>query len=117
MEKIRIPGREVTLIYVSQDQLSQVEYLIEQSIQGNHVLFDVDAVRKVFTTGEFCDTPFEEEDAYAVEPHIERLIMEPSLEEKKAYLGQLDQRTFELVLRTYFNIVENNLFENLEVNH
>ena len=45
------------------------------------------------------------------------LITLPGLQQKKAYLEQLDRRTFEQVIRAYFNIVENNLYENNEVRH
>lgn len=101
------------MIYVSQKQLDQVQYLIEQSKLGNHVLFDAEVVRQVLSdTSEL--TP---DDAYAVEPHIERLMAEPSLERKRAYLEQLDGATFRNVVKTYFNIVENNLFENAEIRH
>ena len=102
------------MIYVSKKQLDQVEYLIGQSIQGNHVLFDSDTVRRVFDRQ---SDDFSDEDAYSVEHHIERLILQPSLSEKRAYLEHLDPETFDRVVRTYFNIVENNLFENIEVRH
>lgn len=112
------PGRGNLLIYITKNQLSQVEYLIDQSIQGNHVLFDLDTVRKVFWNG---PTPFSppltDEDAYSVEHHLERLISQPSLGEKRAYLEALDSETYEKVVKTYFNIVENNIYENLEVRH
>lgn len=106
------------MIYVSKRQLEQVEYLISQSIQGNHVLFDLDSVRQVFwhehTTWE---TSFTSEDAYSVEHHLERLILQPTLAQKKAYLEQLDNLTYRKVVRTYFNIIENNLFEKKEIRH
>ncbi len=105
------------MIYVSKDQLRQVEYLIGQSIQGNHVLFDADIVRRVFAEGFPSEEHLAETDAYAVEHHIERLILLPTLLQKRAYLERLDRETFERVVRTYFNIVENNLFENREVRH
>ncbi len=99
------------MIYVSKDQLDQVEYLIGQSIQGNHILFDMDSIRRALKR------TISEEEAYSVEHHIERLISEPSLERKRAYLEKLDPETYVCVVRTYFNIVENSLFENLEVKH
>lgn len=101
------------MIYVSKDQLRQVEYLIGQSIQGNHVLFDPAVVRRIFEGGAECAA----EDAYAVEHHIERLILQPTLLQKRAYLEKLDPETYERVVRTYFNIVENNLYEKQEVRH
>lgn len=103
------------MIYVSQDQLDQVEYLINQSIQGHHALFGMEDVKRILESG--AQHPIAESDAYEVEPHIERLILQPTLEEKKAYLDGLDRGTFERVVLTYFNIVENNLKERSEVRH
>ncbi|MCC7441102.1 MAG: hypothetical protein IT285_05700 [Bdellovibrionales bacterium] len=105
------------MIYVSQDQLDQVEYLIRQSIQGNHVLFDSDTVRDVFLSLRSDASGFAVQDAYGVEHHIERLISQPSLAQKRAYLERLDRDTYRKVVRTYFNIVENNLFESGEARH
>ena len=102
------------MIYISKTQLNQVEYLIGQSIQGNHVLFDLETIRHAF----WSETPqFSPEEAYSVEHHIEKVILQPSLAEKRAYLDQLDQETFKRVVRTYFNIIENNIYENHEVYH
>jgi hypothetical protein len=109
-------GRErVALIYVSPDQLKQVEYLIHQSIQGNHLLFDPDRVKEIFFRTPYCE--FTEADAYEVEHHIERLLLKPTLQAKREYLDELDTGTYERVVRTYFNIVENNLFESRKVQH
>lgn len=104
------------MIYVSEDQLSQVEYLITQSIQGNHVLFEPSLVRQVFEELPSNDS-FSEKDAYEVEHHIEHLIQEPTLAQKRAYLEMLDSSTLQKVIRTYFNIVENSLYEKKGVKH
>lgn len=106
------------MIQISKRQLEQVEYLIAQSIQGNHILFDTETLRQVFWQGHFtaAENPSLEE-SYSVEHHIERLILQPTLAQKRAYLEQLDQATFEQVVKTYFNIVENNLYENPEKRH
>ena len=103
------------MIHVSQEQLEQVEYLIEQSIQGNHILFDTDTVRRIFHSPHLSACSPEE--SYSVEHHIERIILQPTLEQKRAYLEGLDANTFKLVVKTYFNIVENNLFEHTEIKH
>lgn len=103
------------MIYISKSQLDQVEYLIQQSMQGNHVLFDPKEVRKAFES--FVAEPFQESDAYAVEHHIERMISLDTLAQKRAYLERLDTETRKNIVRTYFNIVENNLFENSNTRH
>jgi hypothetical protein len=111
------------MIHVSKNKLQQVEYLIEQSLQGNHILFDHENLTRVLR-GESRDgssdgllKPLSEEEAYSVEHHIERLIGEPSLMQKRAYLESLDSRTYAWVVRTYFNIIENNLWESQEIHH
>jgi len=96
------------MITVSQEQLDTVEYLLEQSAQGNHVLFEPDVVRKVFA---IPSAPMSEKQAYEVEHHIEKLISLDSIEKQKAYLELLSEATLHCVVKTYFNIVENNLFE------
>lgn len=103
------------MIHISKSQMDQVQYLIDQSLQGNHVLFDHDSLKRVLRTDSL--RPMSEKEAFAVEHHIERMIGQPSLEHKRAYLETLDSRTYAWVVRAYFNIIENNLYENQEVRH
>lgn len=102
------------MIYVPRERLQEVEYLIGQSIQGHHLLFDADWLRTALVG---ADAPFREEEGYAVEPHIERLIELGSFREKRAYLERMDPHTLRQVIRTYFHIVENNLFEASKTPH
>ena len=102
------------MITVSQEQLDTVEYLLEQSAQGNHILFELDMVRQVFA---LPSIPMSETQAYEVEHHIEKLISLEGLEKQKAYLELLPELTLHCVVKTYFNIVENNLFENGSSRH
>jgi hypothetical protein len=102
------------MITVSPEQLNTVEYLIEQSSQGNHVLFDLEMVRRVF---ENPPKPMTEQEAAEIEGHIEKLISLEGYERQKAYLSKLPETALLRVIKIYFNIVENNLFENSRVRH
>lgn len=102
------------MIHVTKDQLQTVEYLIHQSRQGNHVLFDHALVKKVFTTP---SQPMTEEESYEVEHHIEKLIALETLTQQKIYLDRLESNTLFRVIKTYFNIVENNLYETKPLMH
>lgn len=95
------------MIYITEEQAAQVKYLLEQAIQGNHILFDSPTLKRIL---EMPVTPADGEN-YAIEPHIEKLMSLKSLVEKRTYLERLDEKTFEGVVRTYLNIVENTLFE------
>ena len=100
------------MITVSKEQLDTVEYLLEQSAQGNHVLFGVDLVRQVFTHSQ---SPMSQNEAYEVEHHIEKIISIEGFQKRKAYIEHLPQDVLYRVIKTYFNIVENNIFENQKV--
>ena len=102
------------MITVSKEQLDAVEYLLDQSAQGNHILFDVTTVRDVFSQN---TRPMSESEAYEVEHHIEKLISLSDVGQQKAFLEQLEKETLYRVIKTYFNIVENNLFEQKKVTH
>lgn len=105
------------MIYVSDALVGQVEYLIDQSIQGNHILFDPETLRNALSSPGLPEEDAFEDDRYSAEPHIERLIELPSLEEKRRYLSALDPETRAGVVRTYFHIVENSLYEKFEARH
>jgi hypothetical protein len=99
------------MVFINKEQLSSVEYLIRQSIVGNHLLFDPDVLRRTFT----CPKP--SADNQMVESHIEKMMALPTLAQKRAFLEKLEPVILESVIRTYFNIVENNLLEHSEEYH
>ncbi len=94
------------MIYITEEQAAQVKYLLEQAIQGNHILFEASTLKRILES----PAPIAEE-GYSVEPHVEKLMSLKGLAEKRAYLERLDAPTFAGVVRTYLNIVENTLFE------
>jgi len=95
------------VIYITEEQVAQVKYLLEQAIQGNHILFDSPTLKRIIESPSLAV----EGENYGAEPHIEKLMGLKGLPEKRAYLERLDPKTFEGVVRTYLNIVENTLFE------
>jgi len=91
------------MIFVSHKQRRIVDYLISQSLFGYHPLFDMESMRKA------ASLRHTEEESYRMEPYLDRLISYPTLFEQKAYLAALspDQRIG--LVRTYLNVVENEL--------
>lgn len=98
------------MIHITKEQAEQVKYLLEQAMQGNHILFDPGTLRKILEKPS-DESSLEGDERYSVEHHIEKLMSLRGLAEKRAYLERLDSQTFEGVVRTYLNIVENTLFE------
>jgi hypothetical protein len=98
------------MIHIDRAQAEQVKYLLEQAMQGNHILFEPSTLRRIL---EKPSLPRDESETkkYSVEHHIEKIMGFPTLAEKRAYLERMNAETFEAVVRTYLTIVENTLFE------
>jgi len=92
------------MIYVNQEQLDQVKYLLEQSAAGNHILFHTDTIKRVLRKKR--REPHKERIEQA-EKLLEQMILCPSISTKKVFLENLDSQTYEDVLHVYLNIVQN----------
>jgi hypothetical protein len=102
---------------IDKNHLDQVEYLFDQSAQGHHVLFDNEDIKRVLSR------PTEEMDFFTFEnvDKVQKLLGDflgqNSLKQKRAFLEKLDQETHDLLIRTYFNIVENSIYEQKTPRH
>jgi hypothetical protein len=94
------------VIHIPTQRQQRVEYLIEQAARGNYPLFDPELLRQALRLGQLSD-----DEAYRAEPHVERLMLLPTLGEMRAYVASLDAETQARLVRTYLCIVENTLHE------
>lgn len=93
------------MIYVSQEQLDQVNYLLAQSALGNHLLFDQHTLRRVLPGLSPAESRTPEVEK--AEKLLEQMILRPSISAKKAFLESLSPELHDDVARVYFNIVQN----------
>jgi hypothetical protein len=98
------------MVYLEKDQLAQAEYLFAQSANGLHLLFDNDTIKRVMSRPADKDH-FSFENSQKVQKILSEFISKPGLKEKKAFLQTLDLENHDLLVRAYFNIVENSIFE------
>lgn len=98
------------MIYVSENQLDQVNYLLEQSAYGNHLLFSIETVRRVARKATIQKT-FDRTRTEKAEAVLEQMILCPTLQEKRRFLDKLDAEMHDDVARIYFNIVQNAAIE------
>ena len=103
------------MIYVNQEQLDQVKYLLRQSAQGNHLLFDEAVLRRV--APRLGKKEPRDERVERAEHLLEQMILRPSISSKRAFLEGLDSETYDEVARVYFNIVQNTAKENQGFSH
>lgn len=103
------------MIYVSQEQLDQVKYLLKQSAQGNHLLFDERTIHRI--AGSLGKNENRNERVEKAEALLEQMILRPTIKAKKDFLAGLDPLTHDDVASVYFNIVQNTAQENQGFSH
>ncbi|MGE0633765.1 MAG: hypothetical protein AB7O96_15230 [Pseudobdellovibrionaceae bacterium] len=92
---------------VEEQNLQRMESLLAQSAQGIHILFDNPSLKKVLSRPTNDKDFFDFNKMKKVQDMMTTLIAKPSYFEKLAFLRDLDLENYELLVRTYFHIVEN----------
>ena len=98
-------------------QLDHIEYLLAQSAQGIHFLFDHKAIAKILSKPVDGDDFFTFENINKVQAILTEFIQKTTIRAKREYLSSLNAETYELLIRTYFNIVENTVFKASKYRH
>ncbi len=98
-------------------KLEALEKLLNQSMMGIHHLFENRQIANILKT------PTEEIDFFTsknmdvIQKLFDQLIQKSSIEEKRAFIDRLSPVQYEMLLRTYFHIVESTLLTNGVVRH
>src|SRR3954471_9238523 len=95
---------------ISDSHLDQIEHLLAQSMNGIHLLFDNETIARVLRTPTEEAELFHQRNLDKIQDLFASFIQKASFAEKQLYLSNLDNEAYELLLRTYFHIVESSLF-------
>lgn len=97
--------------------LDQIEYLLYQSTQGIHFMFDnVDIVKVLSRPADEADS-LSFSNMEKVQELLTKFIEKPTMVEKRRFLETLNKETFELLVRAYFQLVENTILANTKIRH
>ena len=93
---------------IEKNQLKEIEFLFSQSANGLHLLFDdtkkiTDILKNPTKENQF----FSSSNMKRIESLFTGLVAEKSFASKKKYLNNLNEENFEIIVRTYFHIVDN----------
>ncbi len=89
--------------------LDEIEYLLVQSMNGIHHLFDNKSIAKILGKPSEEIDLFSFENMNRVQELFSQLIAQDSVQAKRRFLHQLDETSYEMLVRTYFHIVDNSL--------
>jgi hypothetical protein len=99
----------VTLGKIEEVTLQQMEALLHHSARGVHVLFDNRTIARVLKKPTAANVFLDSEKLKKVQNILVSLISKRSYTEKMAFLKDLDALSLEMLVRTYFHIVENTI--------
>lgn len=97
--------------------LDKIEVLLTQSMKGLHLLYDNSTIAKIL------HTPTEELDFFnfenmdKIQELFSEFITKETFEDKKDFVNTLDPDSYEILLRTYFHIVESTLLTATNYKH
>lgn len=98
-------------------EIEELEKILNQSVRGFHHLFDKEKITEILKT------PTEELDFFTVENMttiqklFDELIKKDTIQSKLAFIERLDAKRFEILLRTYFHIVESTIVSSNHFKH
>lgn len=95
---------------ISDTHLDQIEHLLAQSMNGIHLLFDNETIARILRSPTEDMDLFQVRNLDKIQELFSAFVGHKTLQEKRMWLDSLDQESYEMLLRTYFYIVENSLF-------
>lgn len=103
---------------IEKKQLKEIEFLFNQSMKGLHLLFDDNQrLHEILKTPTLEDHFFRPSNNQKIQNLFTELIARKSFQDKKRYLDQLNPENFEILVRTYFHIVDNTLLTKNTILH
>ncbi len=97
--------------------LDKIEVLLTQSMKGIHLLYDNNTIAKILQTPTDELDFFSNDNIDRIQGLFSELIIKESFEEKTQFIETLDPESYEILLRTYFHIVESTLLSATNYKH
>lgn len=117
MAMIFLTGCWGKLLEQIEENLSGVEHLLSQSLKGFHFAFDKQDIKHALGSPLNGICEFEYENREKVQEIFIQFVNEKSLDAKQLFLKGLPALEKELLIKAYFNILENTLQKCSTVKH
>jgi hypothetical protein len=102
---------------IQEKSLERMEALLKQSAMGIHILFHNHEIASAMKSSGEKNELFDFNKMKKVQDVMSELIAQQSYYEKVAFLRNLDAESYQLLIRTYFHIVENTVRANSDHSH
>lgn len=105
------------MLEIKQTDLNEIELLLNHSAKGHHFLFDHIKVAKILKTPTENINFFTKSNIQCIQKLLTELLSKKSFHQKQFFLNSLDYKNFELLVRTYFYIVDSTVMASLQNMH
>ena len=105
------------MLEIKQTDLNEIELLLNQSIKGYHFLFDHKKIAQILKTPTENIDFFNKANMQRIQELLAGLLSKKSFHQKQTYLNSLTHHNFELLVRTYFHIVDSTVMASLKNTH
>jgi len=102
---------------IEEKNLDEIEFLLAQSMNGVHHLFDNQVIARILQTPTEEIDFFNFENMDRIQELFTQLLNQNSVQEKKTFLQSLDANSYEILVRIYFHIVDNTLMTSDTLKH
>jgi len=86
-----------------------LDYVISQGVKGNHVLFDVEIIRRAFEKGHTQLASLGVERVKEVREALRDIFDIPGVDDKRDYIQRLPEEVQHILVFLYFQILEKNI--------
>lgn len=97
--------------------LTQIEYLLHQSTQGIHFMFDNAEIIRVLSQHKDDQDFFTFDNMGKVQDMLTKFLERPTITEKRSFLERLSPEEHALLIRAYFHLVENTILAHSKLRH
>lgn len=105
------------MLEIKERDLHEIEFFLNQSTRGHHLLFDKEKITSILKIPTEKIDFFKKNNICRIQNLLSDLISKKSLKDKRSYLQSLDSEAFEILVRTYFHIVDNAVLASTESIH
>ncbi len=106
------------MVPIEEKNLDQIEYLLHQSTQGHHFLFEKHDIVKALKNSINDERDFFDFDNKSrIQNLLLRVIEKDSFSEKQSFLETLEPEDYDLVIRAYFHLVDNTILTKSDLKH
>ncbi len=105
------------MLEINKTHLNEIEMLLNQSAKGHHFLFDHKQVAQILKIPTEQINFFHKKNIQIIQKLLSELLSKKSLQQKQSYLDSLDHNNFEILVRTYFHILDSAVLASTRTTH